>query len=575
MLKSSLSLVAVMLLSSTFAQAYSGEKGNGGSAVVCYGPQGNVTSVELYDYWESKLILNTSSEADFGSSQLSVEEKIRLFSERLALVDPDRSKRYLDVGLSILNQMNEILRDDLGTTPINDDDSTINPNGNCRKELFAVQLKNPGTNDTRFMVRRDLYESPLVSNDVRAGIILHEAIYRHAIEKGATNSKNSRMYNYMVASNFRDYSTQIQDYAIRVLFPNSFKFETTWPIFLKPFNQVVQLRRFEISNDNEYKAYFDYNQPLVNKALEAYQFETAVLNFSTDEGSYGQVKSIMFSGPKTSLFATILNQRVRIKHTLPGGGVPQSFVEIGGDLTVSRAFLHSPLRIKLQSGAGRMNIECSDQVWFQDGQIFYCEKTKSFNFKFFKNSKIVTEDGRPIFFGRDEDDRVRPKVFYLKDSTPLRIQNTQIKKEFIGQIRIAEDDGVSHGKLSTPFLIPYKSGTAKVTGIYILKNQMPGTAHFNEAVQFSSVQEQGLSTVYLGQPNDFKHDVIGKFCSGRGFENLYYLDHAKATQKKIYVSGRQKFYDFSSGNTVNYNDEYIVQIDSVSCPADFDYTVPL
>ena len=113
-----ITLTSLNLISGKKAFAAGHDVRNGGAAVVCYSSDKiSLNSVELFDYWEMKKILNTTQEVDLGPDSLSVEEKIRMFTKRLEYVDPVRAERYLTVSLSILSQLKLMLRDDLGKNP--------------------------------------------------------------------------------------------------------------------------------------------------------------------------------------------------------------------------------------------------------------------------------------------------------------------------------------------------------------------------------------------------------------------------------------------------------------------------
>jgi hypothetical protein len=178
-----------------------GQARNGGNAVVCRNADGSIRSVELYDYWEGKQ--SHKAPAVLGPDTMSVSEKTKLFMKRFRETpvyyrdrgQADRYEATLDI---ILSQLDSIIREDFNPDPIDDDTERHTPKPPCAKEQFAEQILNPKPGEGRFHIKKSLWDA--ASNTHRAGIILHEVIYRDEIKRGADNSDSARYLNYYIAA---------------------------------------------------------------------------------------------------------------------------------------------------------------------------------------------------------------------------------------------------------------------------------------------------------------------------------------------------------------------------------------
>lgn len=188
--------------------------GGDGSAVVCYDDQGAITGVELFDYWEQKRVNNKPYEIDLGPADLPVKEKVELALKRIELFDKERVRTYKRIADELLKSVTNFDIDNMGPIPPLDDNSQIGPQEPCVKESFVVKrLKFSWTAKHHFRIRGDLYHHPKTSNDTKAGIILHEAIY-YELSKNNENQDSSpvRLFNYLLSSRAfeEDYSMYSQ-----------------------------------------------------------------------------------------------------------------------------------------------------------------------------------------------------------------------------------------------------------------------------------------------------------------------------------------------------------------------------
>lgn len=206
---------ALLFFSLTFLSSavYAGHgAGNGGNAVVCYSKPNQIQSIELFDYWEMSRAFPTFGQIDLGGPKLTVVEKVQLFTKRMAEFNPKLAKDVSNIGLSIANNINNYLIDNTEIPDVDDDTPLIEPQKPCVKETFALQIKDVPTGGRRFVIKAKIYNHPLTSNDTRAGILLHEALYRLAILNGSDNSDGVRKFNYVFASS-NSHTLDLREYA--------------------------------------------------------------------------------------------------------------------------------------------------------------------------------------------------------------------------------------------------------------------------------------------------------------------------------------------------------------------------
>lgn len=158
---------------------------NGGDAIVCNKTK-NPTAVVLDHYEASNLFGLT---IDLGDKDLSVEEKVEIAFNRLEKLSPLRHKVYKEFAQSFVKEAQFIK--DAQFKDVEDSEHIIIPNG-CKIEQAAIQIapKFPGAK--RYFINDDIWQ--LMDNDSKAGLIIHEIIYREALEH-----KDSRAVRYVGA----------------------------------------------------------------------------------------------------------------------------------------------------------------------------------------------------------------------------------------------------------------------------------------------------------------------------------------------------------------------------------------
>lgn len=187
--------------------------GNGGDALLCYQDSAhqNISSIDMFDYWEHAQLNLHLGALDLGDIHLTVQEKISLVVQRLMKFDPKLANEINVIALSVANNINAFLVTQNEIPEITDANPKALPkNSNCFITQFAIQWENTQDGIRRFYISSELYNNPVTTNNTRVGLILHEAIYRYAITNGATNSDGVRFFNYNLATTLFDQANLIQ-----------------------------------------------------------------------------------------------------------------------------------------------------------------------------------------------------------------------------------------------------------------------------------------------------------------------------------------------------------------------------
>ncbi|MCB0419907.1 MAG: hypothetical protein KDD61_02875 [Bdellovibrionales bacterium] len=180
--------------------------GNGGDLVVC--PQ----SVELLDHYEAKVIRGLTIQ--LGGSELSVMDKVHIALQRLYRLSPGRAEIYQQWANSFFKE-SQILHN-IELIDIPDSQHIVLPKGCVVRQLAnqATQLL-PG--QKRYTIDGDLYR--LMNKDQKAGLVIHELVYREALQLGHIDSVAARWLGSLMASDQMD-SLSVKEFLDLLLFLN-------------------------------------------------------------------------------------------------------------------------------------------------------------------------------------------------------------------------------------------------------------------------------------------------------------------------------------------------------------------
>lgn len=175
-------LIGLFLVSRTL---FAGDVvGNGGDIVYC--EEQNTT--ELLDYYEGRVL--RGYKPDLGDPTLAPEKKVELVLKRLEKIDYDRAVTFRK-WLNRFWEDAKLIKDS-EFIDIPDSSHIVIPRG-CEIKQIAILTREYAPH---YFINEDLWK--LLSNDDKAGLILHEIIYRHADDH--QNSKHVRVYNALISS---------------------------------------------------------------------------------------------------------------------------------------------------------------------------------------------------------------------------------------------------------------------------------------------------------------------------------------------------------------------------------------
>jgi len=179
--------------------------GNGGDLLRCWNKEKRAYDYELLDYYEGRTIRRLVP--DLGAANLSFHDKVLFVIDRLAKVNPTRGALYRAWYETFFEETNFFIEGEFAAIP--DTGPIVVPEG-CKIRQFAAQLPDeqilPG--DHRYTIDLKLWNE--ISEETRAGIVLHELVYREAILNSQMNSKRVRYFTQYISSGKIAQFTQLE-----------------------------------------------------------------------------------------------------------------------------------------------------------------------------------------------------------------------------------------------------------------------------------------------------------------------------------------------------------------------------
>lgn len=169
------------------------EQGNGGDAIVCLSPAGTIHSVGLLDLYEATAFRQLTLLQP--TPEMTFEDIVTERLVALSRVAPKRAALYQQWFSTFQNDTLFLTGVHLPLIP--DADPLFIPNG-CELRQLAVNRVPELPTDKIYLINNDLWI--LMSEFDKAGLILHEMIYREMVALGETNSLSSRYFNGILHS---------------------------------------------------------------------------------------------------------------------------------------------------------------------------------------------------------------------------------------------------------------------------------------------------------------------------------------------------------------------------------------
>ena len=227
------------------AEGSGGRIGNGGSGIICL--EGHkISSIRLFDFYEAEVLRDWHVDFDYVADkskpllEQSLDVARELVKQRWSVIDPVMAK-YLEERLDAFSTETQFI--DKPMSRVYDLESLLAPPNGCLIGQVAIQRKQEKPGDKRYYIQRSLFEHTNFSNLDRAGLIIHELMYRLTSLRGASNSNGAR---YMTSVFFAGKHTEF-------LTPRRRYFEVAKDAEM-PWAGVLDLairldRRFEFRND--------------------------------------------------------------------------------------------------------------------------------------------------------------------------------------------------------------------------------------------------------------------------------------------------------------------------------------
>lgn len=187
--------VLQILMTGLLSFGMGGDKtGNGGDAIVCRDETKTIKSAELLDYYEGRVLRGIH--AKVGIEGQSYQEMVEILLKRIAVKNPSRANLYREWYQKFFSEA--VLLPAITLVDIPDSQHIAMPVG-CGVEQIAVQMEPRFPQDKRYTLSKDLWDS--LSELGKAGLLIHELMYREFITEGATDSVNVRYLNSLYAAN--------------------------------------------------------------------------------------------------------------------------------------------------------------------------------------------------------------------------------------------------------------------------------------------------------------------------------------------------------------------------------------
>jgi len=170
-----------------------GAVGNGGGTVVCRNADQSIKSVELLDFFEARVVRGIT--IDISTFPGNWKAKAQTVIDRLGAQSMLRQKIY-SLWLNSFESDRKILQ---GVTFNNVPDAmNIGVPKGCEFEQAALQIIPRFPGDFRYYLNDELWAA--MDDNQKAGLVLHEIVYREALAYGQTDSVASRYFVGLISS---------------------------------------------------------------------------------------------------------------------------------------------------------------------------------------------------------------------------------------------------------------------------------------------------------------------------------------------------------------------------------------
>lgn len=253
------------------AHGFSGEKGNGGVSVVCRNDAQIITSAELLDIYEGRILYKRQYVVDLNDT----EELLQMALQRISKFEEFHTRLIREIkavkkGLIFVSAENELEATEDAFPPVK--------KKNCRYE----QLANYRSSD-EVIVSQEIYDS--LDNVNKAALILHEAIYslrRKSVGDNTSTTSRKFVAHLMAAnSDSEAISLLIKDTLYRPVNNRSCGNKGTLEERIESCSFVQRLKHHDVvlvsRNTKKYEIWYDlkYNLLWTDRWIEEVNYENA------------------------------------------------------------------------------------------------------------------------------------------------------------------------------------------------------------------------------------------------------------------------------------------------------------
>ncbi len=316
-----LNALTIFLLVALQQGAFASAKvvGNGGDAVVCRDQNNSIKSVEIFDYFEARVLREIYVELPDSNSPENIAIEAL---NTLKHFSPIRAEKYE----KLIREFSENMKLVPNLVDIPDSGHIAMPDG-CGIEQLVVQQKPTFPEDKRFLVNNRLW--PNMTDKQKAGMMLHEAFYTEALERSHDDSRKTRYFHSKMVSTDAKNMTD-KEFSELVQLSDFLFFELKSIVGVKS-ERLIGLYEHkliftqddgnlsEIKAYQQWREYFGLNNPLIDNFSDDYGSGTPYteniysIQFLNDHEELSSISKLKQNGYWRPIYMSLNGQLVSIE----------------------------------------------------------------------------------------------------------------------------------------------------------------------------------------------------------------------------------------------------------------------
>jgi len=250
---------------------YAGDtKGNGGDLIICYNEAGAISSTHTLDYFD---LTQNGKKILLGGKNSTYDEKITIALNRLERLSPRRATIYRQ-WVDTFSEEVHFIPGEVNLGEIDDEDWGGPLPDNCIQLQVANQNRRFLPPGKRYAISLKWWNQ--MSEEDRAGLILHELIYR---ELKSNTSRSVRAFNQLISTlemeriSLRNFITQMKEWNFLYLQLQGVLLSLQSPLHFDPIHKTIVLKGMAYPNLQNHWNSFTFS--LHPKDVEFYSPEGA------------------------------------------------------------------------------------------------------------------------------------------------------------------------------------------------------------------------------------------------------------------------------------------------------------